>query len=170
MQSARLVVLFLIQSKRPGSTSSKTGLDWEIDELIREVAPERVMLVLPSGAARLRSGGYHDLLHTNRLAHRFAERGRQETERLRRQWPRPWPRGLTSAQFVTFAPDGSPQPHVAPWWRHVNTALAPWLKAQGIVRPMPPWWDHLRDERTILFAAYLTLTMAIAGIGHWMAA
>lgn len=170
MQSARLVVLFLILEKRPGGASSQTGFDWEIDELIRQVPPDRLLLVLPQGAARLRSGGYHDPLHTGRLARRFAKQGQAALERLRLQWRRPWPQEVTRADFVTFTSDGTPQLHVARWWRHVNTALEPWLRAQGIPRPMPPWWDHLRDERTLLFVAYLTLGMSLAALWRWMAA
>ncbi len=68
-----------------------TGLDWELQQLIRQVRPTRVLLVLPPTQAeydRIREG-------------------------MSRLFPKPLPVELPASRVITFRPDWQPWPLLA---------------------------------------------------------
>jgi hypothetical protein len=155
MSSAGLVVLFLFAGtpKKTGATS--TGFTWEIDQAIKILQPQQLLLMLPRGAVILKSGGYYQFLSTKRKSRAYLRSSHGYFERLNQVLPQSLPPEAGAADYVYFTPDWSPRLLRARKFQGLNSTLEPFFLARGIKLPKERWWFYVHDFRTIMFVIYL---------------
>ena len=155
MSSARLVVLFLFSSSTKKDRAASVGFTWEIDQACKVLQPQQLLLMLPRGAAILKTRGYYELLYTKRKSKSYLRASKGYLDRLNHLLPHPLPPEAGEADYIFFTQGWTHRLVRARKFQNLASTLKPLFQNLGLKPPKQNYWYFLHEPKTIMMVVYI---------------
>ncbi len=170
MDEAKIVVLILFSENQAVETDKLEGFQWEIQEAVNRLAPQKLLFVLPASTRLVNSVASYSF--HNRKKNRITRQKSFDdfTRLIKSAFPNTLPLSFDKAQFLYFNSDGEPKTSRsrANGLIGFSLALRPFFKVLGIkppsVNPLLLLWKfNILYRSTFLAFIFMIIILIICG-------